>query len=45
LAKSTVTAVLAIPVWLIVIFLLIGLLSPAGEDRNVVVNDHPSCKS
>jgi hypothetical protein len=42
--KATVTAVLAVPVWLIVIFLLVGLLSSQG-DRPVVVNTEPGCKS
>jgi hypothetical protein len=43
LAKSTVTAVLAIPVWIIVIGLLIGLLSDHG-DEPIVVNDTYLCE-
>lgn len=45
LAKNTVTAVLAIPVWLIVILLVFGVLHGAPEPSKTVVNDKPSCET
>jgi hypothetical protein len=43
LAKQTVTAVLAIPVWLIVILLVFGVLHGAPEPSETVVNDKATC--
>jgi hypothetical protein len=43
LAKQTVTAVLAVPVWLIVILLVFGVLHGAPEPSETVVNDKVTC--
>lgn len=45
LAKQTVTAVLALPVWLIVLLLVFGVLHGSPEPSTVTVNDDPSCAS
>lgn len=45
LSRQTVTAVLAIPVWIIVAALLYGLLAGPDDERTVIVNDDPSCES
>lgn len=45
LARQTVTAVLAIPVWLIVILLIFGVLHGAPEPSETVVNDRVTCES